>query len=383
MSILHFIKAESGDCFLIELLDKKCILIDSGYNSTYRDELKPLLVKLASNGYRISLFVVTHIDEDHIGGAITFISENGDCNNPKIIPIDNIWFNGIISIFSVSPQLKAHLYSSLNESENLKIKKLYTELIKLLKDGEGPISFVQSEAFEILCKNNHYILNGGIEKFVREGMNIHIGTNCFVKVLSPNNGLLQKLGKWVDKKCVECIQKDYKLDKHKCIEFLEALIMIVGKENNGASGSSEIAYNLSDIDNWLGTSTNSPMNDVNRASIVLEIDIQEKKLLFMGDSESGDWIGLAQREYDFVKISHHGTNKPNASLLDNIDRIDSVLISTNGRRNHPEDELLANLLKKGVNRIYFNYNIRQKDELLALQKKYNFTLFCEKDEIQF
>ena len=70
---IHFMKALSGDCFLIELEDKRCILVDCGYKSTYENELKPLLVKLREEGGRISLFVVTHMDEDHIGGAITFL----------------------------------------------------------------------------------------------------------------------------------------------------------------------------------------------------------------------------------------------------------------------------------------------------------------------
>ncbi len=43
---IHFIKALSGDCFLIEPEDKKCILIDCGYKSTYEKELRPVLINL-------------------------------------------------------------------------------------------------------------------------------------------------------------------------------------------------------------------------------------------------------------------------------------------------------------------------------------------------
>ena len=41
---IHFMKALSGDCFLIELEDKQSILIECGYKSTYENELKSLLV---------------------------------------------------------------------------------------------------------------------------------------------------------------------------------------------------------------------------------------------------------------------------------------------------------------------------------------------------
>ena len=49
---IHFIKAMSGDSFLLEFSDKNCILIDCGYRSTYETELKPLLCELHSKGCR-------------------------------------------------------------------------------------------------------------------------------------------------------------------------------------------------------------------------------------------------------------------------------------------------------------------------------------------
>ena len=369
-TILHFIKAESGDCFLIEPPDKKCILIDSGYKSTYFYELKPLLLELSSKGCRISLFVITHIDEDHIGGAISLLSENGDCNNPQIIPIDNIWFNGILSIFLNSSQLYNHLFEHLSNEDNKKIKEITLQLSKLIRVGEGPISANLSEAFEIICKKNHYNLNFGKGNCILTDDSMNIGS-CFVKVLSPSNKYIQKFEKWIDKNCIDCLNKNYKLDKNKSADFLEKLIMVTGKEDNGTNGSSEIASKIPDIEEWFGTSTKSPMNDVNRASIVIEIDCLGKKLLFMGDSESEDWISKAQKYYDYVKISHHGTYKANKVLLDSIS-IDSAIISTNGKRNHPEDELLAKIIKSGVKNIYFNYDIRRKDNIIALQEKFCF-----------
>lgn len=94
---VHFLPARAGDCLVLELDNKNCILIDCGYPSTYREELKPLLQKLAKDGCRISLMILTHIDEDHISGAISFIEENGDAENPQIIQVDEIWHNGIFN----------------------------------------------------------------------------------------------------------------------------------------------------------------------------------------------------------------------------------------------------------------------------------------------
>ena len=104
---IHFIRAMSGDSFLIELGRGHCILIDCGYKSTYETELKPLLKKLHREGYRIDILVITHMDEDHIGGAISLIEENGDKNNPHIIAIDNIWFNGIFNLCRIKSFLSS------------------------------------------------------------------------------------------------------------------------------------------------------------------------------------------------------------------------------------------------------------------------------------
>ena len=84
--------AGNGDAILLNL-DDTYILVDGGYTSTFRDHLKPRLKELSAQGKKLSRFVVTHIDADHITGAITFLEENGSAADPKIIPIDEVWFN--------------------------------------------------------------------------------------------------------------------------------------------------------------------------------------------------------------------------------------------------------------------------------------------------
>ena len=123
------------------------------------------------------------------------------------------------------------------------------------------------------------------------------------------------------------------------------------------------------------------MNTVNRVSIVVEIEYAGYKMLFMGDSESQDWISNASKHYNLVKLSHHGTTKPNIALLSNI-KCNKVLISTNGsRNNHPEEELLANVIMAGIPKIFFNYDIDKKDDIMLLQERYNYKAFFSSREI--
>lgn len=368
---IHFMKALSGDCFLIELEDKQSILIDCGYKSTYENELKPLLVKLREEGGRISLFVVTHMDEDHIGGAITFLEENGDRENPQIIDIDNIWFNGLFEICRNEKVVLEHLWEQLEKKVDEKNQYIQTQLEKLISCGEGFISATHAQNFEIICKEYRYNLNRGSRNgLIQEGQELQIG-DCKIKVLSPGAERISNFAKWIDKNLIDCLGDGYQLIKTDFLDYLEKVVLVYGKDAYGSEGYSEISSNCPNIESWIGTSRQAPMNAANRMSIVLDIAYAGKTMLFLGDSESGDWISGARHSYDLVKLSHHGTLCPNLELLKKID-FKKTIISTNGRKNHPEDDLLARIMQKEVEDIFFNYDIRRKEDILLLQNKYNF-----------
>lgn len=378
---IHFLKAMSGDCFLLEFSDGICILIDCGYKSTYETELKPLLNELNSKGCRISLLVVTHMDEDHIGGAIALIEDNGNSNNPNIIAIDDIWFNGIFDVCQNYEYVLSHLYDCLSESDSKRYRYIRTELLKLIGDGKGFISANQAEAFELLCRSNHYRLNEGTKNgLITNGMKLEIG-ECKVSVLSPSINEVDRFAKWIDKSLIGCLGKNYNLEKSSFIDYIDKVVIALGKDEEGSCGSEVISAGKSNIQEWIGTSTLAKMNEANRMSIVMEIEFDGKSMLFAGDSESEDWIDRAKSHYNLVKLSHHGTTQPNLKILESID-FNDVIISTNGKKNHPENDLLARLLMKKIDNIYFNYEIRQKEDILAYQNECKFTAHFGEDLIE-
>ena len=382
VNIIHFLKADAGDCILLQLEDKKCILIDCGYKSTFENELKPLLKKLAIIGYRISLLIITHYDEDHIQGANALLKENGDYLNPIIIEIDEIWFNGIFNIVRSSSKIQTHIVEKLSIKYKDKYRLLQEQLLGLIGVGEGEISANLAETFELLCTKNNYKVNA-----VTNGGRIVAGTKTkigeyTIKCLNPGYNQFDKLEKWIDNTCTKCLGKNYELDKNNFIMFLQNMLLANGREPQSYLTTSKIGANIPDIKSWFETSTRASMNVVNRASIVVEITYKSKKLLFAADSESADWITNAYKEYDYVKISHHGTTKPNIELLEKV-KISVAMISTNGKRNHPEDELLARLIQANVNEIYFNYDIRRKRDLTLLEKQYGFKAHFGNPKIYF
>lgn len=381
-NIIHLLKAESGDCVLLQLANKRCILIDCGYKSTYENELKPLLLRLSSEGYIISLLIITHYDEDHIGGAISFLKDNGDNLNPNVIHIEEIWFNGIFHLIKQSTSLQRHVVEKLLSKNQEQYRMFYEQFLGLVGSGDGLISANLAQTFEWLCEEKHYNLNSINDgKPIVEGVILKLGEYS-IRCLNPNQGLLLKLETWINKNCIDILGSNYELKEKDFLIFLQNMLLSMGRESISEISVSDIGVSVIDIESWIGTSSLAPMNDVNRASIVVEISYKDKKFLFMGDSESSDWIQVASNKYDFVKISHHGTTKPNITLLENIE-FNKAFISTNGRRNHPEDEFLARLIKTEVSELYFNYDIRRKEILSKLEETYKYKAYFGKSEIYF
>jgi beta-lactamase superfamily II metal-dependent hydrolase len=70
-------QAECGDAARIEYTgaDGRLhnILIDTGFERTYRDTLQKELAALEKDGHIVDVFIISHVHDDHIGGAIAYI----------------------------------------------------------------------------------------------------------------------------------------------------------------------------------------------------------------------------------------------------------------------------------------------------------------------
>ncbi|HJE03674.1 MAG TPA: MBL fold metallo-hydrolase [Aliarcobacter thereius] len=81
---IKFLKANNGDSIHISFGNKN-ILIDTGTGATYlskpngrpqNGELKSLINKLQSKNEKIDLLIITHWDDDHIGGVLKWFKED-------------------------------------------------------------------------------------------------------------------------------------------------------------------------------------------------------------------------------------------------------------------------------------------------------------------
>ena len=108
---------------------------------------------------------------------------------------------------------------------------------------------------------------------------------------------------------------------------------------------------------------------INKASVCLVIEYEQKKVLFLGDSHADDvkeaLTESQEFKFDLVKLSHHGSKHNTSSdLLEIIDCNDYIVSTNSGRYEHPDPEtmkLLSNRAKqKGcVFNIYLNYPIAE------------------------
>lgn len=374
---IHFMPAMAGDCILVELDNKDCILIDCGYTSTYENELKPLLEELSNKGCRIVLMVITHMDQDHLEGALSLIKENGMKDEPVIIPIEEIWFNGFFGTLFSNHEFEKHRADKV-PNMSLILSKL-GDLQMRLPAESGNISARQSKCFEKLCAENGYVLNRMFTDMVCRRVTgedsetpAEVSFGDFqIRVLNPGNRELDKLAHELHKQMVRSFGKDYTMSSDPILGRIIELMLELHAESSifqekiGAAGNR--------LEDWIGSAKCPGVNTINRSGIVFEMFYKGKKLLFMGDSDSSDWEKFLSDSYDLIKVSHHGTYSPNKAWIKHT-KAEVLLISTNGgnQRRHPEKELLAQAILNGNKRIYFNYRVSMAEELEALTEQYGF-----------
>ena len=72
-------KAKCGDAFHIQYVGRsgcrRNILLDMGYSETYTNVLKRIISDIADSGEKIDTLFLSHIHNDHIGGASKFIRD--------------------------------------------------------------------------------------------------------------------------------------------------------------------------------------------------------------------------------------------------------------------------------------------------------------------
>lgn len=321
---VKFLKAFNGDCIHLSFFyygSQRNILIDGGTGATYQSwdknkktisgELKELIEQLRSKKEKIDLLILTHVDDDHVGGLLKWFEKDDDA----LSMIKKIWFNS-------GSLIADYFMEQKKEEHTLKVaeKTNYTSI------GQG-VTFEKLIAAKKNCWHKQ-IINSG-----REFNYLGLG----FRILSPGNkNLSVLLNKW-EKEAPASLHTSKTNDY--ALSFKEHIAKDIFEEDDKPHNGSSIAFILT---------------------------YNKKELLFLADAHPSviidslahfGYTKLAPLKASIVKLSHHGSACNNSrEMLECLDT-DCFIVSTNGKsHNHPDKQMLSRLC--GATKqahVYFNY----------------------------
>lgn len=386
--IVKMFPAKNGDCFLVSLgKEKKThILIDCGYVETYNNFLKAELETIAKNNEMIDLMVISHVDQDHILGAISFLKDN---NENHFIKIGEIWYNSYRHL-----QFNKEKVNNINTKEKEILKEeiaLGSNFVNKMEqnNSDQDISAIQGSSLASLILEGQYSWN---EQFDGNAINIDnksiIYNNDYnIYLLSPNTEKLNLLSyKWLSE--LRERKFNFSLSAEPIFDDAYEFYMLRQKENKIIEQDislpiiDNINKSIEDID-LESTEEEVDNSPINGSSISFIIEYYGKKLLFLADAHPDiitDNISKSKNErFNLVKVSHHGSAKNTTNKLAQILNSDLFLISTNGsNHSHPDFESLAKIIyhQKNPKKLVFNYNTNnaKKIDNAEWMKKYNYNI---------
>lgn len=321
MSIrVRVLQANHGDCILVTHEGPQGtfnLLIDGGNAGTFKygpqDRMKGELCKLLDDlkvrEQHLDLVILTHIDDDHIGGLLKALKSpvHGQL-------VKSVWFNSsrlITDHFSV-PEIPAN--------------DIY------LPDSSPTTSVRQGQKFEELLDEL------GVERghIVMAGQEIVKGPFTF-NILSPNEIQLRKL------LCIWPVEKS---------------------SPNTSADMTDYSMSLEQL--WGDDSFESDTSIANGSSIAFMLQADDQRMLFLGDAYDTCTVeNLKQLGYNeqnklhlsLVKVSHHGSQYNTSSDFLSMISAARYVISTNGARHGlPNKRTIARILATGNGKICFNYH---------------------------
>lgn len=364
--------ATTGDCFLIEFIKEDYrILIDGGFGDTYHKYLKNYLLELVSQGKRINLLIITHIDSDHIGGIQAFLKENGSATHPNIIFIDEVWYNAFPHMCSEEVYKQPITYTTKEILKGI-IAANNSELEQ--SNGQKDISVTQGNTVVKLLLEGGYNWNtmwSGKAVCVKNGVHIQLTEQIQCTLLNPGEKELQDLAKFWISKLRNMVKNFVVCNDVLYSEAFESYLMHSCEEYE--TTRKNIAFeNVTDgqpadwekwTDAWSGQVDESRTN---RSSIAFMLEYEGIKMLFPGDAPIQLFRDKLPKEIDVVKLPHHGSEKNISADFIRDTQVSYYILSTDGTKHgHPSKQVIANILYRapGEPKLLKNYDISDLKEI--------------------
>jgi beta-lactamase superfamily II metal-dependent hydrolase len=280
------------------------ILIDSGFERTFRNLLYEELKSLHDKGENIALWIVSHIHDDHIGGVIGYIS----AVQKKLLPemVERWWYNPPRPL------------------QNLPSNQVHASISQ-------PTSILQGDALAAYLSARP----ADTMQTISSGSNPHEIAGLNITVISPTQVELNKL------------RSKYQAPG-KPLESTE------DGQISEAKGMLKRDYSIT-VEQHIQTVSVADLNIENCSSIAMITDFHGFKILWLADAHPGVVIqSLRNLGYDrenpficdWVKVAHHGSAANNTTELYSMIQCNNYLISVNGDNRHglPNKAAICNIL---------------------------------------
>jgi hypothetical protein len=347
MFTIEMLPANEGDALWIEYGPDKGpisrILIDCGRKQAYR-VVAERLAEEPTKGFE--LFVLTHVDADHIEGGIPLLQD------PRLQPekVGDVWFN--------------------------EYRHLLGETVVVENEVSDKLGAQQGEYFAAVLRSRGFHWNrafeGGPVRVSEDGPLpvITLPGGMKLTILAPDQRGLDAMRTRWEKDLTMQPNADKQLDPGDW----EAALELLDEERRlapDALGHGEVEW-PPEIEALAETDFVGDESKANGSSIAFVAEYAGKRVLFAGDAHApvlqagiermldGDATRL---RLDVFKISHHGSqNNLSLELLNKID-CSRYMISTSGaRHHHPDPEAIARILTAGGDDplLLFNYDNKEQ-----------------------
>lgn len=289
---IHVLEAAHGDCLFLDFESTK-ILIDCGPYKPFliRRNVHNNLKQLLGPEQKIDLAIVTHNDDDHIGGFESLIDEG--------VKIETIVFNSL------------------------------QDIPDIIKNSQKQISYNQDNALK-----QRLLAERGIKtlSLIRDSSPLTINDITLIAITPTAEAL-------------ECMLNDANIQKEREEKKKR-------QKQISSSKTEEIKPEeaLQKIQSGQDVFVKDP-SITNKSSIGLVIQCGSFSGLFLGDAHAEDVIeglnilGFSNHQFDVVKISHHGSERnTNIELLSLLGKTDYILCANNEKHHHPNNITLARIL---------------------------------------
>ncbi|WP_321515671.1 MBL fold metallo-hydrolase [Marinifilum fragile] len=354
--MISFLNVGNGDAILIQTINEnKHILIDGGVerNKIINSRLTNEISAILKGNNSLDLVVVTHSDDDHIGGILNIV---GDENIEKRIKK---------YVFHAEKYISQLTEGEYQNRENYSVVRKYR--------GSTKSSYGQDKRLTEMLEDNG-------EKWDRRiylaGDEILIG-KAKLTVLSPTIEKVKKLQEFWEKekkKIKKVSQKSSSKDKSYDYStlFKDFKFENLGKDDSETNGASiALIYEEPIIDQPQDSKEKIMRNfkALLLADSHPEVIRQSLKSLLKNNE--------SKHKFDFVKLAHHGSkNNITKELLELID-CSKFVISANANESHrhPNKETLALIINHyGVENVNF-YFTNDNSKIREIFKKEDFRNF--------